>query len=439
MSAARRLSFAAALSVALAGSAQAEDGGLGGFFEHLFGGGAPQQAPAPKPSDATPSPRPTASAARKRKKPTPVAAREPSAPTAPATPSALATKFVYVFGDSLAISAADGLVEDLADKPTIGVVDRARDASGLVRDDYFDWPKAARELAAAKEAAGRETAPKEPSPKDPAAKEKPAAEKAALRDRPDYVVVMLGINDMQPARDGAAFVDPLSDRWKAIYGQRVQAVVAPLRAAHIPVAWVGLPPMRSDKVNGEIVELNQILKENAERAGAVFIDSFDAFADQSGQFDAFGPNLEGVKVKLRGPDGIHFTSAGGKKLAHFLDAEIRAALGEAAPKSNDIAALPPDIGKSTDDINEQIRREMGAPKVAEPVKGPLEASKGPEEPPKPAPRPEAGPIASLAARPLSPGATLASSTTTAANDSERMLRAGEPAQPQAGRADDFTR
>ena len=77
-------------------------------------------------------------------------AREPSAPVAPATPPPTASKFVYVLGDSLAISAADGMAGDLQSHPDIGVVDRARDASGLVRDDYFDWPKAARELVGVK-------------------------------------------------------------------------------------------------------------------------------------------------------------------------------------------------------------------------------------------------------------------------------------------------
>ena len=46
----------------------------------------------------------------------------------------------------------------------------------------------------------------------------------------------------------------LTDRWKAIYAQRIQAVVAPLRAAKVPVIWVGLPPMRSEKFNAEMIE-----------------------------------------------------------------------------------------------------------------------------------------------------------------------------------------
>lgn len=399
-----------------AAQAQAEDG-IGGFFQHLFGG-PPAPTPAPKPTEASPSPRATV-AKKPKKKPSPP--RDIAAP-APSAPPPTASKFVYVLGDSLAISAAEGMTDDLSGHPDIGVLDRARDASGLVRDDYFDWPKAAHDLVA----------PKEP-PKD--AKAPPPDKK----DKIDFVAIMLGINDLQAMRDGATYVDLLSDRWKQLYAQRIQAVVTPLRAAKIPVVWVGLPPMRNEKVNAEMIALNEMFKENAEKAGAKFLDIFDDFADQSGGFDAFGPNLEGQKVKLRGADGIHLTPAGGKKLAHFLDAEVLAALGDAAPKpADDIAALPPDIGRSND-INEQIRREMGGPAPAPEAMHEPSPPKTPEAPPQPAPKPESGAVASLAARPVSPGAQLLSPATVPANDAVEALRRGEPAPAAPGRADDFAR
>jgi hypothetical protein len=211
----------------------------------------------------------------------------------------------------------------------------------------------------------------------------------------------------------------------------VQAVAAPLAGAHIPVAWVGLPPMRNDKFNAEAIFLNQILKENAEKAGATFVDIFDAFADQSGGFDAFGPNIEGQKVKLRSADGIHLTAAGGTKLAHFLDEEMLKALDETAGKP--IAALPPDIGKPAD-INEQIRRETAPPVAALPPPTPEAIVPAP-----PPPKPEAGPIVSLTARPASAGATLASVPSGTPSEAERRLRQGDPPPAAPGRADDFSR
>ena len=81
-------------------------------------------------------------------------------------------------------------------------VDRARDASGLVRDDYFDWTE------------GRARPVAQGPPKEAAKDAKPGAtpEKPTASPTPkekiDVVVVMLGINDMQAMRDGSDLCRP---------------------------------------------------------------------------------------------------------------------------------------------------------------------------------------------------------------------------------------
>ena len=360
---------------------------VGNFFQKLFGVPAEQAQPAPPPARAP----------RKPKHSDYVPSITTRAPGAPGGAPVQTTFHVEVIGDSLASLAADGLTEAFADKPEIGVVSRARDASGLVRTDYYDWGKF-------------------------------AAENAVASDKPEIVVVMLGINDGQPMRDGADMIDTLSDKWRDRYGARVEAVVAPFAAAHIPVVWVGLPPMRADRSNIQAAQFNEIYRQRVEKAGAKFIDVFDAFADQNGQYDAFGPNVDGQNVKLRASDGIHFTKAGSRKLAHFVEAEIRRVFEKRNPAS-EVAALPPDIEQATDDVNAQIRREAGLP-PPEPTPG---------APSGPSPRPLVGPILQLTARPTTPGAVLA---TRAANplseapEVTRVFRTGEPYDPVAGRADD---
>jgi hypothetical protein len=380
-----RLAVVAAFAVALAApAAPAQEGGLGGFLQQLFGG------PPAKPPDAVVS-------KPKRKVRDFVPATATRAPGTPGGAAVQPTFFIDVLGDTLASLTASGLTEAFADKPEIAVADKSHDASGLVRADYFDWPKAAHDLATGK-------------------------------DHIDFVVVMVGINDLQAMRDGADNVDPLSDRWKAAYAARIDAVLAPFQTANIPIAWVGMPPMRTDRFNADIVKLNEIDRAEVEKQGAKYIDIWDAFADQNGQYDASGPNVDGQIVKLRGPDGIHFTKAGGRKVAHFLEAEIRRVFDKDRPQS-ETADLPPDIEQAAGDINAQIRREMGAP----------------EEPGAPAtlepPKPLAGPILSLTGRPLSPGGALASREPNPPGETElvaRVLRQGEPADPRSGRADDFS-
>jgi len=381
-----RLAAVAAFAVALAApAAPAQEGGLGGFLQQLFGGGQP-----PKPPEAAPS-RP------KKKVRDFVPATTTRQPGTPGGAAVQPTFFIDVLGDSLASLTASGLTEAFADKPEVAVADKSHDASGLVRADYFDWPKAAQDLATGK-------------------------------DHIDFVVIMVGINDIQAMRDGNDSLDPLSDRWKAAYTARIDAVLAPFQGLHIPVAWVGLPPMRTDRFSNDIVKLNEIDRAEVEKDGAKYIDIWDAFADQNGQYDASGPNVDGQIVKLRGPDGIHFTKAGGRKVAHFLEAEIRRVLDKGRPQS-ETADLPPDIEQAAGDINAQIRREMGAPEAP--------GAATTLEPPKPL----AGPILSLTGRPLSPGGALASSGPNPPGATElvaRVLRQGEPTDPRSGRADDFS-
>lgn len=354
---------------------------------HLFGGTAT------KPSEPIPT---VAQRKPKKKLRDFVPALTTRAPGAPGGAPVQASFYINVIGDSLGVSAAEGLTEAFANRPEIAVIDKSRDASGLVRDDYFDWTKSANEFAAAK-------------------------------DKIDVVVVMLGLNDGQPLKDGVDTLDPLSDRWLDRYGQRVENLITPFRLARIPLLWVGLPPMRTERLNGEAIKLNELYRQRAERAGAKYIDIWDAFANQNGQYDAFGPNVDGQNTKLRGVDGIHFTKAGARKVAQFLESEIRRLLDK-NKATIDIASLPPDIEQAADDINAQIRREMDTTTKRPPL---TEAVA----------RPAAGPILSLTARPLSPGAALENAESGRIRETEeaaRVLHDGEPVESRVGRADDFS-
>jgi hypothetical protein len=371
-------------------------GGFPGFLQSLFG-----QSSKPQETQSNAPLRTRAHRARsesRKKGQDFVSTTATRAPGSPGGAPVKATFFVSVLGDSLGILAAQGLVDAFADKPEISIADQARDLSGLTRDDYYDWPKAARDMIAAK-------------------------------TQIDLVVIMIGINDLQPLKDGGETLDPLSDKWRAIYGQRVENFLTPFRDAHIPVLWVGLPSMNDDHFNSQVIALNAIDREHAEKAGAKYVDIWDAFADQSGQYAAFGPDVDGQNSKLRsGPNGIYLTKAGSRKLAHFLEADIRKAFDKTRPQA-DIASLPPDIEQEADDINAQIRREMGAEKTEAAGQAPT-------------PKPLAGPILSLTAQPASAHGELieALGATTGARAGEqiRVLRVGEAPAPQPGRADDFT-
>lgn len=371
----------------LPGSQAQDAGGFPGFLQHLFGF-------SPKPQ---PSPRAIAPASRPR----PLRAKgqdylSPSATRAPALSGAKVeqTGFVTVLGDSLAILAAQGLTEAFASRPDVSITNVARDLSGLTRNDYYDWPKAAHDLATGKQ-------------------------------KVDVAVVMIGINDLQPLKDVGAALDPLSDQWKALYALRVEALVEPFRDAHIPVLWVGLPSMSDERFNAQALALNEIYRDHVEKAGGKYVDIWEGFVDQNGQYSAFGPDLDGQNTKLRsGPNGIYFTKAGSRKLAQYLESDIRHIIDKGKPL-NDISALPPDIEQQAEDINAEIRREMGVDKSV---------ADAPFAPPKL----DTGPILSLMARPTAANAVLVDALSAATRRDDRTAGLGRAAAPQPGRADDFT-
>ena len=253
----------------------------------------------------TPHPRPAATAA---------AAATANRGEAPAVE---ADFFVVVMGDTLGDMLADGLEEAFEDIPEIGVLHKSKESSGLVRTDFYDWPKTAQGIA---------NGPR----------------------KPDVAVMMLGSNDHQPLEDGAQAAEPFSPRWRELYTARVDAIIRAFKEKNIPLVWVGLPMMKSERFSADMGQINEIYRASAASAGIPFIDIWDIFADDHGQYSAFGPDVNGQNVKLRAADGVHFTSAGARKVAHFVEGEIKRifdarqqqAPEASAPPAHEAGALP---------------------------------------------------------------------------------------------------
>jgi hypothetical protein len=80
--------------------------------------------------------------------------------------------------------------------------------------------------------------------------------------------------------------------------------------------------------------LNEVYREKSFINGAKFIDTWSGFTDESGRYSAFGPDMTGQVRRLRADDGMHFTSRGYLKLAHFAEKEIRRDLSLAKLERN---------------------------------------------------------------------------------------------------------
>ena len=152
-----------------------------------------------------------------------------------------ATEYVLVFGDTLADQLAQGLADAfVADRPEVAIVKKTKASTGFVRADVYDWPARIPSLL--------------------------AAEKVTA------IALMLGANDRQPLRDETGAHEPRSERWRELYGKRVEDTLNRLKEKGVPVFIVGLPAMRSPRLSDDMEYINDILHERAEKTGTYYVD-----------------------------------------------------------------------------------------------------------------------------------------------------------------------
>ncbi|MFZ4515665.1 MAG: DUF459 domain-containing protein, partial [Acidimicrobiia bacterium] len=145
------------------------------------------------------------------------------------------------------------------------------------------------------------------------------------RTNAQVVVLTFGANDDQylVGGPGGKSVGPFgSDAWQQEYRRRVSAMMDQIIGEGRKVIWTGIPIVRNDERAARYAILNTIYREEAAKrpGNAVFVDTWPLLADANG---AYADDLEitGAIQRVRAPDGIHFTRAGGDLIA---DAQLRA-------------------------------------------------------------------------------------------------------------------
>ncbi len=414
---------------------QQRGGGGGGFFSNFgdaFGPG-PSQQQAPRPQDFSRAP-------------------------APAKREAPAERNVLVLGDAMADWLAYGLEDALSETPELGVIRKHKTVSGLIRyqpkGEPADWAAAAKGILATekpdvivvmlglhdripirepeKKADAKTTektgdkADKKGAKKDGAKPDDKAADTNSDNKTADSKPsdakpsdTEVAPDDDEPsivapeksARSGSGTYEFRDDRWVELYSKKIEDMVAVLKSKGVPVLWVGLPAVRGPKATSDMLFLDALYRDVAGKAGITYVDVWDGFVDDSGRFAQQGPDFEGQIRRLRSSDGVFFTKAGARKLAHYTEREIRRVLGSrSAP-----VELPtePDANVS--------------PNVTPDAAG--------------RPRPLAGPIVPLVASSVGGDELLGGAgarPTSVDALASRTLVKGEPLSAPAGRADDFS-
>jgi hypothetical protein len=377
---------------------------------------------------------------RRYQKPRPVQ-QEQLNPPPPKKAEIPPTIRILVIGDSLADWLAFGLEEQLAETPEIGIVRKHRPYSGLIRYEQksdTEWPKVARELIAAEKPQAiimlvglhdrqeirERVAPKPAQPQQsqqkpgqpgqqPQAAAQPPAQQPQKPANPNDDETPAAAAPEQRARP-AGPVEFRSEKWEELYAAKVDETIAALRTANVPVLWVGVPAVRGAKSTADLQYLNDIFRARVEKAGFIFVNVWDGFVDERGNFMQRGPDETGQIRQLRTWDGVNFTKFGARKLAHYVERDLKRVLREPIP-----AAL------------------TNVPVEPQPAK--------PAKPTGPTARPLAGPVI-LLGTPLQEPTDLAGGApakNAPANNpppldavANRMLVKGEPQRNEAGRADD---
>jgi hypothetical protein len=316
--------------------------------------------------------------------------------------------FILVIGDTLAELLGSGLDDAFGDQPKTVVLRQTRPDSGLARPDFHDWPKAVREAANGEQ-------------------------------RVSIAVMLVGANDRQPIREGDVMHEPLSERWRELYRERVDAVIAAFRERRIPLVWVGAPPMQNNRLSTDLIAVNEIFRQRVERAGGVYVDLWSGFVDSENRFNPFGPDLNGQVARLRTGDGVHFTRAGARKAAHFTDVALRRILPDlsagpvlAAPSPPPGAVEPLPLELQPGGIERAIDQMVRAGTGLEPIAAPVIVVK-----------PVAGPVLPLTGPALARGGGLLPNPGAArgegaqAAEINRVFNEGRAPAPISGRADDF--
>ncbi|HEY2754688.1 MAG TPA: DUF459 domain-containing protein [Pseudolabrys sp.] len=451
----------AAIAVAVSGPAQAQwFGGFGsnndyqqqrrqkpqrqggGFFQNLFGPFEQQQPqtrqrpyererdyPGYQPQQHAPQPFESSSRAPAPRKPD----KDAPAPTTS----------VLVLGDGMADWLAYGLEDAFSDTPEVGIIRKNKQNSGLLRyeakSDLAWWHEAReilshenanyvvmmlglsdrqsiRERDLAKEADKKDAEKKEADKKDGDKKDADKAAKDTQAKTNDTTTAKpaapesaeqatIATPQTPRSKTGNGTFEFRSDEWEKVYTRRIDDTLAALKSKGVPVFWVGLPSIRGTKSTSDVSYLNDLYRARAERAGVVYIDVWDGFVDEGGKYTNFGPDYEGQTRRLRSGDGVYFTKYGARKLAHYVERELRRYMSNRVP-----VALP---------------------------SGPIEPVPGDN---KPAARPLAGPVVPLTNTPANSDQLLGASTGGPNHGdaiATQVLVKGDPVYAPRGRADDF--
>lgn len=194
---------------------------------------------------------------------------------------------VLLIGDSLMQGVAPFVQQTLQRQYNINSINLSKQSTGLSYPDFFNWP---------------------------AEVEKTLAVDKSIK----AVVVFLGPNDPWDFPDPeqgskAPYLKFKSKAWEAVYRARISRIVESAQKHDAGVIWLGLPFMKPEKLNEQMLYLDGIMRSEMRDKGIFVPTKYILTGGAPAYVDTI--MLEGKSVRVRSKDGIHFTPTGQRQIA----------------------------------------------------------------------------------------------------------------------------
>ena len=191
---------------------------------------------------------------------------------------------VLFAGDSLMQGVAPFAQRDLKKQYNIESLDLSKQSTGLSYPKFFDWPKTIADTL---------------------------SQNTDIR----LLVIFLGPNDPWdiPNPQGGRYLKFKSPEWQAEYARRVQQILHTAQNHNVRVIWLGIPFMKSDKLNQQMRFLDQLIADNI-ASPTIWLPTATLLSNGQNTYSD-SVNINGKMIRYRSKDGIHFTPEAQRLLA----------------------------------------------------------------------------------------------------------------------------
>jgi len=226
---------------------------------------------------------------------------------------------ILLVGDSLMQGLAPHLVTSLKRKFHVESMDLSKHSTGLTYPAFFDWPA--------------------------------TVEDAFELEDYAVVIVFLGANDPWDMTIHGEYLRFGSEKWTAIYRERVARIIKTAAAHRARLVWLGAPPMGREDLLNKVPTLNAIYAEEAGKYPlfARFVATDPSLTADGNSFTKFLDLPDRGSVMVRTDDGVHFTTQGHRLLANLTLTQFGS-----APKPAVEPANPTDPASPADPAESKI-------------------------------------------------------------------------------------